>query len=323
MDPQADFAHRCRVDALATADGDNGIDQRVQDDAARVGLMAIGLDQPALAEAGDQAFRRRGVAVHAAESLLTLDDFLRAVETAFCQQRRQNAILGRFPGVERLAHGAAVLLHAGRLGGANAHRAGELLRIESDQLAGRHRCRNGAERAGEVPPAFVMAGRREAAANAGLEPRRIGKHQISPAHACALGKCEQCGQNWRARMQNDAAHVRIIEIKHMAHLAVGKRRIGEPKLEVSAQHGRLWPAACLLEHCKQRIDRFVPAPRERTASPVEHAATGLALRRRRKIGIPGCREMRAQGFGESCGSGIEIPVHCRCRSLDVRFQTSI
>ncbi len=150
MNPQADFTHRGRIDALSIADRDDGIDQRVQHDAARIGLMTVGLDQPAFAQAGGQAFGRCGVAVHTAESLAALDDLLGAVEAAFRQQRREHAVLRRFPGVERLAHGAAVLLHAGGLSGSNAHRVGELLRIEPDQLAARHGCRNGAERTGET-----------------------------------------------------------------------------------------------------------------------------------------------------------------------------
>ncbi len=94
-------------------------------------------------------------------------------------------------------------------------------------------------------------------------------------------------------MQNDAAHMGIVEIKHVAHLAVGERRIEQPELEASAKHGCLWPAAGLLQYAKERIDGLVPAAGERAANPVEHATTGLALRRRREVGKLRRREMGA------------------------------
>src|SRR5262249_60812663 len=91
--------------------------------------------------------------------------------------------------------------------------------------------------------------------------------------------------------------------------AVGERRIEEPKSELAAEHCRLRPAAGLLQDREERIDGLVPAAGERAADPVKHAATGLALRRRRQIGKPRRRKMRAQRLRESYGSGIEVLVH--------------
>jgi len=85
----------------------------------------------------------------------------------------------------------------------------------------------------------------------------------------------------------------IVEIKHVAHLSVGERRIEPPKFEASAKHGRLRPAASLLQHREEGIDSLVYAAGERAANPVEHAATGFALRRRRQIGKLRRREMGA------------------------------
>ena len=55
------------------------------------------------------------------------------VEALLGQQRRQQAVRRRLAGVERLAHGAAVLLHAGRLRRGDAERIRHLLRIEAEQ----------------------------------------------------------------------------------------------------------------------------------------------------------------------------------------------
>ena len=56
------------------------------------------------------------------------------VEAALGQQRRQHAVGRGFAGVERLAHGAAVLLHAGGLRGRDAQRVSQPLRVELEQL---------------------------------------------------------------------------------------------------------------------------------------------------------------------------------------------
>ena len=134
--------------------------------------------------------------------------------------------------MEGFAHGAAVLLHAGRLGGGDPHRIGQPLRIEPDELAARDPGRDGAERAGQVPAALVVAGRAPAGAHAGFETDRIGQHQIGAADGRTFGRGtlrerKQRGQHRRARMQHHAAHMRIVEIQHMSHLPIGERRVAQ------------------------------------------------------------------------------------------------
>ena len=118
------------------------------------------------------------VAVDARKALLAFDDLLRRIEAALGEQRRQHAVRGGLAGVQRLAHGAAVLLHAAGLGRGDAHRVGQLLRVEIEQLAAGDAGRDAAERAGEMPAALVMARRGAARAHAGLEARRIGQHEL-------------------------------------------------------------------------------------------------------------------------------------------------
>ena len=136
-----------------------------------------------------------------------------------------------------------------------------------------------AERAGEMPAALVMARRGAAGAHAGLEADRIGQHEIGAADRRALGEREQRGEHRRARVQHHAAHVGVVVVEHVAHLAVGERRVEQAELELAAEHGRLRLAGGFLQHAEQRRDGAVAGARQRAADPVEHAAPRLALRR--------------------------------------------
>ncbi len=53
---------------VAVAERDDGIDQRMQHHAAGIGLVAVALDQPAVAETGGQRVGRGHVAVDARRS---------------------------------------------------------------------------------------------------------------------------------------------------------------------------------------------------------------------------------------------------------------
>ena len=88
------------------------------------------------AEAGGELVGLCDVAVDAGEALAALDDLLGAVEAALGEQCREHAVRCRLAGVERLAGGAAVLLHAAGLGRGDAHGVGQPLAVEPDQLAG-------------------------------------------------------------------------------------------------------------------------------------------------------------------------------------------
>src|SRR5437016_1228017 len=67
--------------------------------------------------------------------------------------------------------------------------------------------RDRAERAGEMPAAGVMTGRRLADPHPGLETCRIGADDIAPADAAKLDQRQQRGEHRPAGMQHDAAHV--------------------------------------------------------------------------------------------------------------------
>ncbi len=84
-------------------------------------------------------------------------------------------------------------------------------------------------------------------------------------------------------MQHDAAHVGVVEIEHVAHLAVGERRFDQAELETVPEHRRLRLAVQRLQHRQQLADRRMAAAGERAADPVEHAAACFMHRALRQI----------------------------------------
>ena len=100
-------------------------------------------------------------------------------------------------------------------------------------------------------------------------------------------------------MEHDAAHVGVVEIEDVAHLAVGERRIEEAEPQVAAaEHARLRSPARLLEHGDELGDRRMGAAGQRAADPVEHAAAGFVPRGIREVVETCIGEVRAQRLGE-------------------------
>ncbi len=76
-----------------------------------------------------------------------------------------------------------------------------------------------------MPPALVMARRSAARTHPGLEADRIGEHEIGATDGASFGQRKQRRKHRRTGVQHHAAHVRIVVVQHMTHLAVGERRI--------------------------------------------------------------------------------------------------
>ena len=98
-------------------------------------------------------------------------------------------------------------------------------------------------------------------------------------------------------MQHHPAHVGVVEIQHMTHLAVGERRVAQAEPQLAPEHGRLRAATDLLQHIDERGDGLVPAAGERAADPIEHAAARLMLGGNREIVELRRRQAAAQGLG--------------------------
>jgi hypothetical protein len=146
-------------------------------------------------------------------------------------------------------------------------------------------------------------------AHARFEADGVGEHEVGAAHRLAFGEREQGGEDRRACMKDNAAHVGIVEIEDVPHLAIGERCVEEPEAQVAAENTGLRPPAGLLENGDELVDRRMAAAGERTADPVEHAATGLVRGSRRDVVELGLGEVAAQRLGQGDGSGVEVLVH--------------
>ena len=159
--------------------------------------------------------------------------------------------------------------------------------------AGGARC-DRAKRAGEVPAAVVMVGRRLADADAALEACDMGADQRAPVEAAAIRQRQHRRENGRRCMQHDAGHVGVVEIEHVAGLAVGERRFHEAELHSASEHGRLRLAAQLLQNRHELAERRMPAAGERAAEPVEHAPARFMHRGLGQVLVAKARDERGQ-----------------------------
>ncbi len=208
----------------------------------------------------------------------------RAVEAVGREHRRQHAVIGGLPRMQRLAVAAAVLLHAGGLRAGDAERVRHLLAVQSRQPRRSGGRSDRPERARQMPAAEMMARCGLSCADARFERHRQRHGHIAARRFPPLAEREQSGQGGGARVQDHAAQMRVVEIEHMAHLAVRDRRIEEPELlSAMPQHGDLGRRADLVVGLHQDGDGRVRASRERTARPVEHRAFRLVHRGGRQI----------------------------------------
>ena len=218
---------------------------------------------------------------------------------------------------ERFAHGAAVLLHAAGLRGGDAERVSHLLRVEAEEPPGGGARCDRAERAGEMPAARMMSGRRLADAHAGLESGGISADEIAAAIAAALDQREQGSEDGSARVQHDTAHMGVVIVEHMPHLAVGGCGLDEPELELAAENGGLRLAADRLQHREQLADGRMRAAGQGAADPIEHAAAAFMHRpfgqilelepRQECAEVPG--HVQAEGGGVIIGLGCCLRRH--------------
>ena len=131
----------------------------------------------------------------------------------------------------------------------------------------------------------------------------------------ALGEREQRGQHRRARVQHHAAHVGVVVVEHVAHLAVGERRVEQAELELAAEHGRLRLADGLLQHAEQRR-RSVRGRLPASAQPIQSSRPRRASRCAAVGQIAESRrgQMRAQRLGQRDRVGLEVLVHATRRA---------
>ena len=120
-------------------------------------------------------------------------------------------------------------------------------------------------------------------AHAGLEACRIGADDIAPADAAKLDQRQQRREHRPAGVKHDAAHVGVVIVEHVAHLAVGERRLHQAELALAAQHRRLRLTADRGEHSEELVDGRVSAAGQRATEPVDQPAARLVHGALRKV----------------------------------------
>jgi hypothetical protein len=299
MHARLDAGDGVRRERTPFTERDHGIEDRMQHHATGIRLVAVARDLPARTELVEHALRRGDVAVDAREAALALDDLLRTVEALLRQQCGKQAVRRGAAGMERFGHGAAVLLHAARLRCRNAKRVRHSLRIKTEQASARRAGGNGAECAGEMPAAVMMAGRCLPDPHARFEASGIGGDQrtavdLGAIDPPALGKRKQRREDRRRGMQHDAAHMGVVEIEHVPHLSIDERGFGQAELQPVRKHGRVRLCVQRRQHRQQFSDGRMAAAGERATDPVEHAAARFVHGRFGHIFEAHARQKRGQ-----------------------------
>jgi hypothetical protein len=214
--------------------------------------------------------------------------------------------------MERLAHGAPVLLHPAGLGRCNAQSVGGLPGIEAEEARGGDARRDRAERTGEMPASVMMAGRRLADPHARLEAEGVGRHQGSAVDGCDEACRGERGQDRGARVQHHPVHMRIVEVEHVTDLAVGKRGLEGPELPAAPDHRDGLAAAQSVQPREQHVDGSVPAAGQSAADPIQDAAPALVPDLVREILVARAGDERSEAPAVLCLQGSDAVLDGGC-----------
>ena len=208
-------------------------------------------------------------------------------------------MIRRLAGVQRLAVAAAVLLQAGGLRARDAEREGGLLLVEPDQPRRSGSRSQGAQGPCEMPAAEVMTRGGLAHPDARFERRRQGDDHVASRRLAPLAEREERRQGGGAGVENHAAEMRVVEVEHVPHLAVGHRRIqqAEPKF-AAPQHRDRRHGAQRLERRDCHVHGWMAAAGEGAADPVEQRALRLVHRRGRQVLVVNAREEAGERAGD-------------------------
>ena len=215
--------------------------------------------------------RRKGVGI----AFAAFDDFCRAVKAFTRQQCCQQTVVGGLARMERLGHGAAVLLQAGRLRGRDAQAVIGLAAVEPQQSRSGNAGRQRAQRAGQMPARIVMAGRGLADANSRLKAEGISHHQVRPGAGHQGGRRKERRQHGRAGVQDHAVHVRVIKVEHVTHLPVHQGRFQNAHFLRMPDHLGFGQTARSLQRRLQARNGVGVTASQRATEPVEQAALAL------------------------------------------------
>jgi len=227
---------------------------------------------------GEGGFGREIRAVRQRETLDAFDDVGAARKSACGEARRQQPVLCRLPGVERLAHRPELRFEPGRLCPGDAERHGSRLGIETEQPSAGRRSAEGADRAGRMKTEIVMSWLQCRADPArGLVASDKGDDHLAPRAAPQFGQGEQAGQD-RHRGMPRHRHIDVVIIERVARCAVDERRRQRRQSGLTADDARLWRAAGLGQLVEQKPHQLVARPGDRHAEIVENALPGELTR---------------------------------------------
>ena len=263
-------------------------------------LEEVGEDVEPVRRLGERLLRMEIGGMGPGKALLAFEKVGPAGKPARRQPRRQEAVLRRLPGVERLAHRAELRFEPGCLGSGDAERLRRGLGVEPHQVrAGRRRAER-ADRAGRVKAAAVMPGPdRHADPATGLVAGDKGGDDIAAGAAALFGERQEAGQD-RHRGVPRHRQVDVVVIERVADRAVdeGGRQHRQPRLV--ADHPGLRRAARVGHLVEQDGDQRIVGPGERHPVIIEHA---LPRQRPHRLGqriVADRRSLSGEGPGQIC-----------------------
>ncbi len=283
--------------ALVHAGGDRGdvigpepfaLHQRQQRIGRRVGMAAGGVElergfrqRPARAEPVGQ-LARLGIAGHArGHALLAFKDVLRAGQAIGGQVGGEQAIGSRLGGVQLLGVRRVTekLPQPRRLRTGAAEQMGELLLVETHQLANGHCRGQGADRRGGVEDAVMRAAEELADADARLVAGHRGHQQLSAGLAEILRRRQRSGKHDRGRVQHGAV-VQVVLLHQVRTGGIHQRgEIGRAALAVDQNARRPVGRAHLLRVTLEQRNRMRAGAGQGRAEPVEKEVFGAGEHR--------------------------------------------
>ena len=171
VEPQGDAGHGLRGQPVLLAQPAGAFDRRMRQVARGMVFEEVGEEVKPGFGCGERGSGHEIRTVRQCEALDAFDNVGAARKSARGKARREQPVLRRLAGVERLAHRAELRFEPGRLRPGDAECRGGRLGIETEQPGAGRRGAKSADRAGRVKAEVVMA---RAAA-----PRRSGRRSRS------------------------------------------------------------------------------------------------------------------------------------------------
>ena len=291
-----------RAQPVLVAELDDGVLDRVRDDAVRIGLEPVVRELPPLAEPAEQLLLAvAGGREHGPEAAPPAQDVVGRREARLGELRRLEAVGGSLRRVHGLRVAAEDLAHAPGLRPGHAEGMRHLLRAQPQQAPRAGRGAEGAGGARDVPSGVVVPRvDRHRHAAGGLGAQHEGRAGLAPRGPRVLGGCEH-RRPYRGRGVQHRGEVRVVVVLEVRQVAVEQRgggRRGPQARADDARAGRSGLGGCPLEH---DAGRGHDGGRERDAEQVDERPLGLMKRPAGQAAGLGAHEVAGEGRGRRHG----------------------